>query len=131
MKKLLKLFCLYDYIPLKIQICKEASPKTYMVDARLSEFQISVFYKWMSSRLDRLIILGSLFSDVEKVVNSSKHSRDIIKIESLGTLEQIILCKLGTDAIGLIPNIGRYLKSAILVPFSPKKIIKEVGQQQF
>jgi hypothetical protein len=130
-KKLLKLFCLYDNIPLKVQIFEDASPKANTVDAQLSEFQISLFYKWIRSRLDRLIIIGSIFSETEKAIKSSRHLRDIIKIETLGTFEQIVLCKLGTDAVGLIPNIGRYLKSAVLVPFSPKKIIKELSDQQF
>lgn len=130
-KNLLKLFCLIENIPLKIQIRKDVSPRTHTIEAQLSESQISLFSNWICSQLDRLIILGSLFSKVEKAVKSSRHSRDIIKIESLGTLEQIVLCKLGTDAVGLIPNIGRHLKSAILVPFSPKKIVKELGKQQF
>lgn len=130
-KNLVKLFCLYNNIPLKIQICENVLSKNYTIDAQLSESQISLFYKWIRSRLDRLIIIGSLFSDAKKAVKASRHSRDIIKIESLGTLEQVVLCKLGTDAIGLIPNIGRYLKSAILVPYSPKKIIEELGRQNF
>ena len=54
-----------------------------------------------------------------------------IKIESLGVLEQVVLCKLGTDAVGLIPKLGRYLKSSVLVPFSPKKIVAVLGSQSF
>jgi hypothetical protein len=34
---------------------------------------------------------------------------------------------LGTDAVGLIPKLGRYLKPALLNSFSPKRIIKEIG----
>ena len=79
-----------------------------------------------------MIIFGALFSDVERVVKLSRHSRDIINTESVGVLEQVVLCKLGTDAVGLIPKLGRYLKkSAVLVPFSPKKIVKTLGSQHF
>jgi hypothetical protein len=49
----------------------------------------------------------------------------------LGVLEQVVLCKLGTDAVGLIPKLGRYLKSAVLVPFSPKKILEAIGRSSF
>jgi hypothetical protein len=49
----------------------------------------------------------------------------------LGTLEHEILCKLGTDAVGLIPKLGRYLPEAVLVPFSPKKVLEAVGKQSF
>ncbi len=129
LKKLSKLFCLYDNIPIRIKICDDALQKSNTLDAQLSEVQISLFFEWIRSRLDRLIIIGSFFSNVKRAVKSSRHSRDIIRIESLGTLEQVVLCKLGTDAVGLIPKLGRYLKPAVLVPFSPKKIILELGKQ--
>jgi len=40
----------------------------------------------------------------------------------LGWLEHAIVCKLGTDAVGLIPAVGRFLRTATLAPFSPRKI---------
>jgi len=128
---LVKLFCLYDNMPLEIKITKEVKRESNTVEALLSEAQLSLFRSWIRSRFDRLIILGSLFSEVEQAVKLSRHSRDVIKTESLGVLEQVVLCKLGTDAVGLIPKLGRYLKSAVLVPFSPKKILEAVGNQAF
>ena len=80
---------------------------------------------------EQFMLLESLFSDVEKTIKSCRLSRDVIRVESLGVLEHVVLCKLGTDAVGLIPKLGRYLKSAVLVPFSPKNIIKEIGSQPF
>jgi len=131
LERLVELFCLYENVPLEVKIAKKVDSETKTVEAILSERQVSLFRSWVKCRFDRLFILGSLFSDVEKAVNSSRHSRDIIRTESLGFLEQVVLCKLGTDAVGLIPKIGRYLKSAVLVPFSPKKILKAVGSQSF
>ena len=90
-----------------------------------------MFNRWVSCGFDRLIVLGSTFSEVERAVKLSRHFRDVIKVESLGVLEQLILCKLGTDAVGLIPKLGRYLKFAVLAPFSPKKIVETVGSQPF
>ena len=130
LRNLVELFCLYDNVPLEVKII-EWIGENKNVEATLSEAQFSLFRDWVRSRFDRLVILGSLFSDVERAVKLSRHSRDVIKIESLGVLEQVVLCKLGTDAVGLIPTLGRYLKSAVLVPFSPKKIIKAVGSQSF
>ncbi|MCJ7722355.1 DUF2110 family protein, partial [Candidatus Bathyarchaeota archaeon] len=129
--RLVELFCLYDNVPLEVKIAKKVGADSTNVEAVLSERQLSLFRSWVRCRFDRLLILGSLFSDVEQAVNSSRHSRDIIRTESLGVLEQIVLCKLGTDAVGLIPKLGRYLKSAVLAPFSPKKILKAVGSQSF
>jgi hypothetical protein len=131
LQSLIELFCLYDNMPLEVKIIETGNGEAKHVAGALSEVQVSLFKNWVRSRFDRLIVLGSLFSDVEQAVKMSRHSRDILKVESLGTLEQVVLCKLGTDAVGLIPKLGRYLKSAVLVPFSPKKIIKTVGSEPF
>ncbi|MCW4015703.1 MAG: DUF2110 family protein [Candidatus Bathyarchaeota archaeon] len=131
LQQLVKLFCLYDNVPLEVKLTKDVKAKRDTVEACLSEAQLSLFRIWVGSRFDRLIILGSVFSDVEQAMNLSRHSRDIIKTEPLGLLEHVVLCKLGTDAVGLIPKLGRYLKSAVLVPFSPKKILEAVGSQAF
>jgi hypothetical protein len=127
-KQLAGLFFLYDNVPLEVKLVQDVKSGE-PVAAVLSEAQLSLFKGWVRSRFDRLIVLGSLLSDVERAV--SRLGRDIIGVESLGVLEQVVLCKLGTDAVGLIPRIGRYLKSAVLVPFSPKKIIKAVGSEPF
>jgi hypothetical protein len=129
--ELVELFCLYDNLPLEIKIAQNAKAGKNAVKAQLSDAQLSMFSRWVRNGFDRLIVLGSTFSDVEHAVKFSKHSRDTIKTESLGVLEQVIICKLGTDAVGLIPKLGRFLKSAVLVPFSPKKITEALGNQHF
>jgi hypothetical protein len=128
---LVELFCLFDNIPIEIMVTEKFNQNRNTIDATLSENQLRLFKNWINDRFDRLIILGSLKSEVISAVRSLKASRDIIRIESLGLLEQNILCKLGTDSKGLIPKLGRYLKSAILVPFSPKRILKKIDKQAF
>jgi hypothetical protein len=131
-QELIKLFCLKNNVPVEVKLIENVNQQGSTIKAILSEKQIFLFRSWISSRLDRLIILGSNFSKVERALKSSRHFRDTIKTESLGALEHVVLCKLGTDAVGLIPKIGRYMKSSVvLVPFSPKKIIKRIGNQAF
>jgi len=127
LQSLVELFCLYDNMPLEVKVADDVVEGNKNVEAGLSEAQFSLFSGWVGCRFDRLVVLGSLFSDVERAVKLSRHFRDIIKVESLGVLEQVVVCKLGTDAVGLIPKLGRYLKSAVLVPFSPKKILEALG----
>ncbi|MBN1784407.1 MAG: DUF2110 family protein [Candidatus Bathyarchaeota archaeon] len=129
--ELIELFCLYDNIPLEVKLAEDLKEANTHVNAVLSEAQVSLIHKWVRCRFDRLIVLGSLLFDVEKAVELSRHSRDIIRVESLGGLEQVVLCKLGTDAVGLIPKLGRYIKPAVLVPFSPKKILEAVSSLSF
>ena len=127
LQELAELFCVYDNMPLEVKVAEDAEEGNKSVEAFLSEAQVSLFSGWVGCRFDRLVVLGSLFDDVERAVKLSRHFRDIIRVESLGVLEQVVLCKLGTDAVGLIPKLGRYLKSAVLVPFSPKKILEALG----
>jgi hypothetical protein len=129
LQKLVELFCLYNNFPLEVKVAQDAEEQGKTVEAMLSEEQVSLFSNWVRHRFDRLVILGAPFSYVERTVKTSRLWRDIIKIEPLGTLEQVILCKLGTDAVGLIPKLGRFLPESVLVPFSPKKILEAVGSQ--
>jgi hypothetical protein len=122
LQRLVELFCLYDNLPLEVKIVQDLDPQKKRIEAELSEAQLSQITSWIRSSLDRLIVLGAFFSDVERAVKLSRHFRDVVKIESLGMLEHFALCKLGTDAVGLIPKLGRFLPDAVFVPFSPRKI---------
>jgi hypothetical protein len=131
LQKLVELFCLYDNFPLEVKVVNDIEEQLKTVEVMLSEKQVSLFNDWVRHRFDRLIILGALSSDVERTVKLSRHNRDIIRVESLGILEHVILCKLGTDAVGLVPKLGRFLPDTVLVPFSPKKILEAVNSQSF
>jgi len=122
LQRLVELFCLCDNLPLKVKVTQDVGVQETWIEAELSEAQLSQITSWIRSSFDRLVVLGAFFSDVEGAVKMSKHFRDVIRIESLGMLEQVILCKLGTDAVGLISKLGRFLPDAVLVPFSPRKI---------
>jgi len=130
LQRLIELFCFYDNLPLKVKIASSVDAQRKLVEAELSEAQLSQITYWIRSRLDRLLVLGALFSDVEHAVRASGHFRDVVKIEPLGLLEQAVLCKLGTDAAGLIPKFGHLLPNAILAPFCPRKI-RELIDRQF
>jgi hypothetical protein len=116
-----KLFCLVSNFPLGILI-KRFDDKQNRFVTELSEKQIALFSEWTCTNLEKLVIIGAFFESVEKAVKMSGHLRDVAEIESLGLLEQAVVCKLGTYAAGLIPKIGRLLPSAALEVFSPKDI---------
>jgi len=120
--RLIEAFCLYDHMPLSVKIVGGVDPSKKQIEAELSEAQLSQFMRWVRSCLDRLIVLGATLSDVEHAIKASRHSRDIVKVETLGLLEHAILCKLGTDAVGLIPKLGPLLPTATLAPFCPRKV---------
>lgn len=129
LQNLIELYCLYDDMPLQVKIVNAnlTSKKGYF-EAELSEQQLSLFSSWLRASLDRLIVLGARFGDVDYAIRASKHFRDVVKIQSMGLLEHAIVCKLGTDAVGLIPEIARYLRTANFAPFSPKKILRIINR---
>ena len=128
--RFVELFCLAEHLPVEVKLSEDINGSK-PVGAVLSEGQVRLFRSWVQMRSDRLIVFKAQFSDVEKAVESCRLSRDVMRVEQLGFLEQAVLCKLGTDAVGLIPRLGRVLKSAVLVPFSPKKVIKQISAEAF
>jgi hypothetical protein len=126
-QRVIELFCLYENLPLEVKIVGDVDARKKHVEAELSETQHSQIMRWIRSSLDRLVVLGASFSDVEHAVRASKHARDVIKVESLGLLEHAVVCKLGTHAVGLTPKLGPLLSTAKLASFSPRKIRREFG----
>jgi hypothetical protein len=122
LQRLTELFCLHNYMSLHVKLTRDATHENKQVEAELAETQISKFSQWINSSLDRLIVLGATLSQVRHAINVSGHGRDVIRIETLGLLEHAVVCKLGTDAIGLTPKLGPHLYTATLASFSPRKI---------
>lgn len=120
--QLIDSFCLYENLPIEIKIVNSTEHDGGWIEAEFSEEQLQQFEQWLKDYVDRLIILGAPRSHVENAVEESKHFRDVIRIDSLGLLEHVIVCKLGTDAVGLIPKLGKLLSPAQLASFSPPRI---------
>ncbi len=72
--------------------------------------------------LDRLIVTGASRYEVNLIIAQEGLDRDVIDVEVLGTFEHALVCKLGTDAAGLIGSIGRRLRKAKFTVFNPKKM---------
>jgi len=128
LQRLIELFCLYDHMPLRIKITQDVKPEQKQIEAELSNTQLSEFTRWINSNLDRLMVLGATLPQLKQAIKVSGHNRDIIRIETLGLLEHAVICKLGTDAIGLTPKLGPYLYTAAMASFSPKKIRRIIYQ---
>jgi hypothetical protein len=96
----------------------------------LSSRQIRKYTVWRESLLDRLVILGASLHEIKMTLEHAKLDRDVIDVEPLGLLEYALTCKLGTDAAGLIPKIGRTMKNAKFSVFNPKKIRRFLALQK-
>jgi len=123
LKKIAQLFGFCENLPLTIKISNMDEENDY-IDAMLSEKQLAQYRNWTKSLLDRLIIAGTSAYDLRLALKRTGLNRDIVKIESLGLFEQAVVCQLGTDAVGLIPKIGRSLPNATFSVFNPKRVLE-------
>jgi hypothetical protein len=80
--------------------------------------------------LDRLIIVQASADNIRLALKRGGLTHDTIDVEPLGFFEHAVICKLGTDARGLIPRIGRNLKEATFAVFSPRRILRILGSEQ-
>ena len=128
LKKISEIYGFHANLPLSIKAISLNGEENKLLQAELSTAQIEKIRLWQRSLLDRLIVLGSSISEIEKVLERTRLNRDVIGTEALGLFEHALTCKLGTDAAGLIPKIGRYMKNSTFVIFSPKKVKGFIGE---
>lgn len=126
LKKLAELFGFCENLPLTVKIYNVDKESSH-VEAMLSERQLTLYEGWTKSLLDRLIVLGASFNEVMLALKRTRCNRDVVNIETLGLFEHAIVCKLGTDAVGLIPKIGKNLRNASFSTFNPRRIIEFLG----
>jgi hypothetical protein len=122
-KKIVELFGFCENLPLTVKILNVDREKNH-VEAMLAEKQLNQYWNWMKSLLDQLIILGSSIYEVRSALRKAGLNRDVLNVEPLGLFEFAVTCKLGTDAAGLIPKIGKDLRSATFTVFNPKKLLE-------
>ncbi|MEM0253833.1 MAG: DUF2110 family protein [Candidatus Bathyarchaeia archaeon] len=123
-KKIIELYGFCENLPITIKVT--ALEGNY-IEAMLSETQLRLYREWVKSLLDRLIVIGSTKNEVERVLKRANCQNDIIGIDPLGPFENCIICKLGTNATGIIPKIGKHLPETWLSIFSPRRLIEFFG----
>jgi hypothetical protein len=130
LEEITDLFGFCENLPLGIKI-SNIHMENGLIEAMLSEEQLSQYRRWMKSLLDRLIILGTPLEEIRLALKMAKCNRDVIDVEPLGLFEYALVCKLGTDAAGLMPKIGRNLRNAALTIFNPKKVLEFLDSAAF
>ena len=101
-----KRFGLVQHLPLRFRE-REAEPP------RLADDERDRLYDWTRGT-DRVNVNSATRAEVRATVNRAGHADDIVTVERLGLLEQSIVCREGTDAPGLLADIGPHLRSELL-----------------
>ena len=124
MQRIEEMFVLLDNLPLEVRVMKV---DVETLTAELTEKQLGIFGHWVDERFDRLIVLGVPIGGVLRAIDRARLEGDVLCVESLGLLEHAVICKLGTDAVGLVPRLGRWMPSGVLGVFSPRSVLRVVS----
>jgi hypothetical protein len=114
-REILQENALADYFPVDV-IVTEFQGENITVE--LSDRTRDQLLQWNKLLFDRVIAAGIDRDYAEKIVQSADLGLDVIKIETLSLLVQCLVCKLDTDAPGVIAKIGNRLRGVGLTAFS-------------
>ncbi len=119
LRQLVECYCLYPGVRVAIRVDRKTG---YAVQGWLSDDFLDTLADWVTTGLDRILVFECFKREAESAALKAHLSRDVIAIDSVTLTIQSIVCKLGTDAVGLIPQLGRILRKQPLKPFQPNKI---------
>ena len=80
---------------------------------RLADAERDRLYEWTRGT-GRVNANSTTRAQLRATVNRSGHADDIVTVERLGLLEGSIVCREGTDAPGLLADIGPHLEAELL-----------------
>ena len=120
LQQIAELFGLAEGVPVSVKVNWEHSSEEEL-SSELSEAQIEKLISWQLSLLDRLIVLGTSKETVTEVLERTHLERDVIDVEALSAFDFALTCKLGTDAAGVVPRMGRYMRGSVFVVFNADK----------
>lgn len=120
-------YCLFPGAKTSIRITR-LELEVGIVEGWFADPQIEEFSDWIATRLDRVQVFDCYRHELELAIQRARLERDVVSVEPLTLTAQSVLCKLGTDAIGLMPKLGSLLRRRELKPFIPRRILARCRQ---
>jgi len=119
-REILDANALVDFVPLKMIVTGlEGENISVELDDQARDNLVS----WRKYPFDRVIVVGADRAFVENAVRASGLQSDVVKVESLSLFVQSVLCKIGTEAPGVIAKIGNRLRGVGLTSYrTPTKL---------
>lgn len=105
---------LVDYFPLKVVVTEVDGEK---LGVELADETRELLLSWRRFPFDRVLAVGVARQQAEDAVKLAGLQYDVIRVETLSPLVQCLLCKIGTEAPGVIAKIGGRLRGAGLASF--------------
>ncbi|WP_175059655.1 DUF2110 family protein [Thermococcus sp. 2319x1] len=111
-RQLIREFGWIDHLPVELEITKvEFGARE--IESRFSERQLKQIERWATDGYDKIFVAGTISEKVEEALIKTGHSRDVKRLEELGLMETLLVLKKGTQAPGIIKEIGPHLKAAV------------------
>ncbi len=126
-KEITEHYCIHTGSKLAVRITR-LERDSRRLEGWLADSQIELFSDQIASRLERVQVFDCTRQRVEFALRSVNLERDVISVEPNTLTTHSVVCKLGTNAIGLIPKLGSVLRRSGLMPFLPSRIITRCRQ---
>jgi len=123
LSEVIKKYDFIDNFPVYVKIAKVDKEKA-QIEGIFAMNTINFYKKLITENIDAVFVSGETKEQVKKALIKTDHVRDLMSIERFGFLENIILLKEGTDAPGIIAEIGNHLKKCKLSAIRPLNIKK-------
>jgi len=114
-------FGIISHLPLEFELVEKKILKRE-IRVRLTQRSINWFHSVIKRNLEAVIVCGATRRMIKRALIASGHFNDIQEIERLGLLEYRLICKHGTHATGIIPEIGKFLGNALLGAQIPERV---------
>ena len=110
-RQMIREFGWVDNLPVEVEVM-DVEFGAREVELTFSERQLKEIRKLLSDGHDKLFITGTTSERVEEALIKTGHGRDVKRMEELGLMETLLVLKKGTQAPGIIKEIGPHLKGA-------------------
>ena len=114
-------YCLHEGVPILTRIT-EIDRHRRQLQAWISDDQMDRFENWRRQRFHRILAIGDFRERICRAIRFSGVERDVIDIEELAFTTSCLVCKLGTEAPGIIAKIGRHIGKVRLHVFLPERL---------
>jgi len=126
-KEITEHYCIHNGSKLAIRVTR-LDRDARRLEGWLADSQIELFSDQIASRLERIQVFDCTRQRIEFALRTLNLQRDVISVEPNTLTTHSVVCKLGTNAIGLIPKLGSVLRRSGMMPFLPGRIVARCRQ---
>ncbi|MHA1803683.1 MAG: DUF2110 family protein [Promethearchaeota archaeon] len=121
LKTIIRTFDFADHFPIHVSIDK-INTKKKEIHGSLGKPTLRLFQTIIQQQVEAIIACGTTKSQFKKSLVHHGHLKDIKFLKKLSFLEHVLLLKKGTNAAGIIKQIGPELRGCKFMVLKPQKI---------